>query len=116
MSALADDFRKRSKEQAESSVVLFDADDFATSPKKQALAIIGQVNSTLYSALAETVDYLRFSVGPDSLNDRRAALLKRNDAIRLAAAKATMSGDWNEFDRLANGGDTAGQQPVASQN
>lgn len=112
MAAISDDFRARAKQQAEASIALFDSADFDAKPKTQALAIIGQVNATLYTALADMADYLRTSAGADRLSARTGTLLKRNDAIRQAAAK----GDWVEFDKLVNGtSDPAAEPaPVAS--
>jgi len=103
MPTLPDEFRAKAKEQVAASAAMFEAEDFDASAKKQALAVIGQVNATVYSALADAMDYVRLSVGSESSLARTAAFLRRNHAIRKAAAR----GDWNEFDRLvADGGNT----------
>lgn len=95
MTKLSDDFRQRAKTNAEGSNTLLAAEDFDTSPKKQALAIIGQVNATIYSALADMMDLGtgRHSALADSVSSRLAL----NSALRTAAAK----GEWDEFNRLA---------------
>ncbi len=103
--SLADDFRARAKDQAEASAAIFalpDA-DFAASPKKQALAIIGQVNATTLRTVADAMDYLSRTIGSDSVTARLAAKLAENNAIRSAAAK----GDWDEFNRIV----TTGTEP-----
>ena len=99
--SLAEEFRQRAKEQIGGSSALFEADDFERSAKKQALAVIGQVNATVLEGLADVVDLLDTIAtlggsGSSPANERRVKLLKVNDAIRKAAAKR----DWNEFDRL----------------
>lgn len=94
MTKLSDEFRQKSKDQATASAALFEEADFGDNAKKQALAVIGQVNSTIYSALADMMDSGRHSALADSLESR----LKFNAAVRMAAA----NGDSNEFDRLVS--------------
>ena len=93
MSTLSDKFRSLAKTNVEGSNQALEADDFGVSPKKQALAIIGQINATIYNALADTLDEKRApATGESSL----AQTIAWNHALRLAAAR----GDNDEFDRL----------------
>ena len=113
MAELSDVFRRRSQEQAASSAALFDEEDFDENPKKQALAIIGQVNATVLDAFADVLDnstLLGKSAAASALFERRKKVLERNDAIRMAAAK----GEWDEFDRLAAGGEPSGDDASPS--
>lgn len=102
MTTLAEDFREKAKQNVEGSTTLFDAPDFAADAKKQAMAVIGQVNATVYSALADMMDYQQLSASADAAMERRRAVIKRNHEIRIAASNAAATGDWNEFDRLVN--------------
>jgi hypothetical protein len=102
---LSTDFRQRAVQQRDASFVLVNADDFEQKPRNQVAAIVGQLNATIYDALADTIDYLRGGERIDAIADRRRAILERNDAIRRAAA----SGNWNEFDRLT--GNTTTDSP-----
>lgn len=110
MSGLSEDFRSRAATQAEASAALFNEPDFQTNAKKQALAIIGQVNSTIYGGLADMLDTLPKAMGSESMLARRLESLRRNDAIRKAAAK----GEWSEFDKLVAGLDTSGESTDGS--
>lgn len=112
MAELSETFRRRSKEQSESSLALFAEADFDTNAKKQAMFVIGQVNATMLDALADVLDngtLLGKSAAASALFERRRKVLERNDAIRLAAAK----GEWDEFDRLAAGRDSSGDDAAA---
>lgn len=99
--SLSDKWREKAASNTEGSNALFDEADFATNPKKQVLATIGQVNATIYSALADLLDDLSVqrSAGADAVTEKRRAMLRRTNDIRTAAAR----GDWDEFDRLAAG-------------
>lgn len=100
MAGIADDFRARSKANAEASETLMKANDFGPSkPIPFASAIIGQVNATIYLALADMMDFTRLSTGLDATSQRRMKILEINNAIRVAAAK----GDWDGFDKLSAG-------------
>ena len=101
--SLPTEFRQRAAQQRAASSVLVDADDFEQKPRNQVAAIVGQLNATIYDALADTIDYLRGGEKIDMLADRRRAILERNDAIRRAAA----SGNWDEFDRLTGNAGTS---------
>ncbi len=105
--SLADDFRARAKEQAESSAAIFALPDvdFDASPKKQALFIVGQVNATVLKSLADAMDYLSKTTGSTSLTQRIMSRLASNDALRTAAAR----GDWDAFDKLVNSNDPTAQ-------
>ena len=110
--SLSDKFRQKASDQSAASLQMFEAEDFERSAKKQALAVIGQVNATLLDGLADVVDHLTLlaASGGGQANEKRLTILRTNDAIRRAAAK----GDWSEFDRLSAelagivGGATAG--------
>ena len=115
MAKLSDEFRKRAADQSSASAGLFDEDDFTKNPKKQALAIIGQVNSTLYSALADMLDSpQRLTDVPDGIAARTEKAIARQKALRDAMAAGFNSGKWDEFDRLASGGDPNGTAPAAN--
>jgi hypothetical protein len=108
MSALSESFRKKASDQVAASAPLFDEPDFDTNAKKQALAIIGQVNATVLTSLADVLESGRLNSSASAIRDSVGASSNLNNAIRLAAARATVTGDWNEFDRLASGGSTSG--------
>lgn len=98
MSVLGDEFRANAHAQSAAADAIFKAEDFDTNPTKQATAIIGKVNSTLYSVaarLAEQRDFPEVNK-KTSLLEKRLAILKQNDAVRQAAA----TGDWEAFDKL----------------
>lgn len=106
MAGLADELRQRSKDTAASANTLFESDDFEISVKKQSLFVIGQVKASLFSTLAEVLEELDYNARAreqTSQWDKRAEVLKRNEAIRRAAA----SGDWDEYDRIVKGGELA---------
>lgn len=98
--ALADDFRAKAKQNVEGSTALLDAPDFATDPKKQVLAVIGQVNATIYSALADTLEQPSGSAGADPMLALRKSIIEKNNAVRKAAAYGYSTGDWSGFDKL----------------
>lgn len=103
MAGLPDDYRARAKEQVAASAALFEEGDFDSNAKKQALAIIGQVNATVLTGLADVMDYLRQTTGADSAMARRKLILEKNDEIRKAAA----NGDWKKFDQITGAADPA---------
>jgi len=107
MAGLAETLRQRAKETALAATSMLDAEDFETSAKKQSLFIIGQVNANTFATMADVLEQIELTARTqtaEAIIERRASVLKRNDAIRRAAA----SGDWNEYDRLAAGGELAG--------
>ena len=93
---LSTDFRERAEQQRAAATVVLESTEFDRNPRKQAAAIVGQVNATVFDALADMVDYLRNCEKIDDVAARRRAILERNDAIRRAAAV----GNWDEFDKL----------------
>ena len=99
MSGLSEAFRQKASDQVAASSPLFDAPDFETNAKKQALAIIGQVNATIFGALADVLESGRLSAGTSAIRESVEAVSQLSSAIRLATARATVTGDWHEFDR-----------------
>jgi hypothetical protein len=100
--ALSDDFRTKAKQNVDGSVSLFEVADFATDPKKQAMAVIGQVNATIYSALADMLEQSGAPAGADPLVSVLSRHIARNAAIR----KAAFSGTDAEFNDAINGTDS----------
>jgi hypothetical protein len=103
--ALSDDFRTKAKQNVDGSVSLFESADFATDPKKQAMAVIGQVNATIYSALADMLEQSSSPAGADPLVSVLSRHIARNAAIR----KAAFSGTDAEFNDAINGTDSTAQ-------
>lgn len=107
--SLADDFRARAKANAEGSNSLFEAADFDTSPRKQVMATIGQVNATIYTALADKLEQSGSSAGAaDPMLALRKSIIEKNNAVRKAAAYGYSTGDWSNFDKLTS---TDGTEP-----
>lgn len=103
MSALGDEFRAKAKEHSDASDELFKAADFDISPKKQAIAIIGKINSTVFSAAAKLADQAEYPASP--AGNMAASVvnnMRRNDSVR----KAVANGDWDQFNAIvsASGG------------
>ena len=69
-------------------------------------SIIGHIQANTLEALATTVEYLKGTEATDPISKARKDAIERSKLIREAAAKASVTGDWNEFDRIvaANGG------------
>jgi hypothetical protein len=103
--ALSDDFRTKAKQNIEYSAPLFDEPDFATNPRKQAMAVIGQVNATMLSALADMLEQSSAPAGADPLVSVLSRHIARNAAIR----KAAFSGTDAEFNDAINGTDSTAQ-------
>ena len=103
--SLPDEFRALAKEQKEVANALI-AEGVLVKPSADPnepddytmliAAIAGQVNATLYNALADMADHLRRVEQVNANDARLQARLKLNDQIRIAAAK----GNWDEFDKL----------------
>lgn len=98
---LARDFERRAKEQAKSAETLFEAVDFVTDVKKQALFVVGKVTSNLFVAMAELAAYLGAADKLDEMDILRKEAMEKSNAIRTAAARGSATGNWDEFDRLA---------------
>lgn len=96
MNALARDFERRADEQAKSAATLFEATDFAVSPKKQALFVVAKTTANMLHVLTELATYLKANDQLDAVTAHRQEIMERNNAIRIAVA----AGKWDEFDRL----------------
>jgi hypothetical protein len=94
---LPETYRQRAKEQRDAANGLIDEPDILSNATKLISAIVGHVNASVMESLADVMDYQRGAAGVDSATAKRHAIIQRNEAIRLAAAR----GDWSEFDRLA---------------
>ena len=66
------------------------------------VAMIGLQTETLYMLHAELLDHKRHAEPESRRSERLSQILEQNNAIRLAAAAATASGDWSDFNRLVN--------------
>lgn len=98
--SLAEQFRQRAESYSEASDVLFRSVEFAGDAVKQATAIIGKVNANTLFAFADMLDYLDAKAYGGLKDERRKSVIDTNAAIRLAAARASASGDWSQFDKL----------------
>jgi hypothetical protein len=103
MNLFAQTLRKESAELHEAATTLLESSDLNVNPKKQIQAIVGFVASKQLAALADLATYLKEGDKLDARTERLDAIMKRMDAIRLAAAKGSASGDWDDFDKLATG-------------
>jgi len=88
-------------------------------------ALIGKVNATTYSIMADMLEYLDAKHNNGNQSEQLQGIVRQASAARLAAARGVASGDWSEFDRLVRpqtdsspaGGsgaaavDSGGQQP-----
>ena len=99
MQPLVKKFRTMATEQATASMQLKGSDDFATNPMTQSLFIVGQVAAKMYHALADVVEAMSAQEQQDPMAWRRA-IIERNQAIREAAANASITQDWSKFDQL----------------
>lgn len=111
MNDLARNFARRAEEQAAASASLFEADDFTVNQKKQALFIVGKMTANLLHVLSELTAYLRATDQLDEMAIRRKEIMEKSNDIRIAAARAASTGNWDEFDRLtglAESGSPAG--------
>jgi hypothetical protein len=115
MPSLSETFRARAKEMRDASNVLLKSPELSTSIEKQVAATVGQVNATVLDALADMAD-LQTSGSQAVEIDKRAESLKRNHAIRMAAARGFQSGNWDEYDRLVAAAESgaAGEQASVS--
>ncbi len=103
MNVFAQMLRTESAELHAAATTLLKATDLNLDPKKQIQAIVGFVAAKQLAALADLATYLKEGDKQDARTERRDAIMKRMDAIRLAAAEGSASGDWYEFDKLAAG-------------
>jgi hypothetical protein len=107
--SLADDFRRRAKEQRDAATLLLGSDTLFSDEKKQIAVIVGQVTANLYDGLADMVSYLRAASDKDGIQDLRRRHAQFNDAVR----KASAAGDWDQFERLIKsldpGAESAGE-------
>ena len=101
MATLADNFRAKAKQYIDASSVLLASDEYKTDVTKQISIVVAQVNANTFQSLADIVDWHDRGNRVGGMIDRAGLLLKKNDAIRKAAA----SGNWDEFDKLVNGGE-----------
>jgi hypothetical protein len=103
VNAIAIEFSRRSDEQAESAATLFESADFATNPKKQALFVVGKTSANMLRAMAELSTFMAITDRMGVSASRQEKRLEQSNAIRVAVA----AGNWDEFDRLVQGGDGA---------
>ncbi len=103
MNVFAQMLRKESAELHGAAKTLLEAADLNHNAKKQIQAIVGFVAAKQLAALADLATYLKEGDKQDARDERRNAIMERMDAIRLAAAKGSASGDWDDFDKLATG-------------
>lgn len=94
-------FRQRADELHDAGTLLLESDGFAVDPEKQVQATVGLVSAKMYSGLADLVEYLRMGDKIDEKAQQRKEMMERMAALRLAAAHAQESGNWDEYDRLA---------------
>lgn len=101
MNVFAEGLRKESAELHDAAATLIEAADLNHNAKKQIQAIVGFVAAKQLAALADLATYLKEGDKQDARDERRDAIMKRMETIRLAAAKATVTGDWDDFNRIA---------------
>jgi hypothetical protein len=101
MTALGDRLRAKAKDELE-AVKPFQ-NDFANwdqAEQQKFLLMHAQINATIYETVADAVDYLAMHTSTSDDGQKfREAVLKRNEAIRIAAAK----GDWETFQKVVAG-------------
>jgi len=101
MNLFAKKLREESAELHDAAAALLNSSDLNHDIKKQIQAIVGFVESKQLAALADLATYLKEGDKQDARDERRVAMMERMDVIRLAAAKATATGDWDDFDEVA---------------
>ena len=105
LTTLAEVFRTRGTEQNQAAKALLSNPEFATNPILQVACIVGQLNGTIYSALAEFAGVIPVPASAVSpAIARRQAFSKFSQQVRTAQAKAVSTGDWSEYDALIDKG------------
>ena len=100
---LSQKYREQAVAERQAAKVLLDSDKLPLDVKTQIATVVGFCNANTLEALADLVDQLQLTIPIDPAMQRRRAIMERNDAIRKAAAKASVKGDWSEFDKLVAG-------------
>lgn len=97
MSTLSDVFRAKAHAAKEGSIALIDTLESPT--KNVVMAIVGQVNGALYSALADMLDFEASqpaAVRAERLADKLKKFSAEQDVIRKAAPGAS-DVEWNRI-------------------
>lgn len=77
------------------------AESLAKDIRLQMTAVIGKIGAMVLEAKSDILDYLVKAGAVDAEMQKRQSIMEKNDAIRRAASKGAISGDWSEFDKLS---------------
>jgi len=100
MGVLSDKWRERATELNKALAALLEKPDINS---ELVQATKAAVLPELLNVLADMLQVLEETTALDEKTSRLAEWSKRQQSIRLAAAKAIDNGDWSEFDRIIDG-------------
>ncbi len=103
MSAIGKQLRARAAEFRKTANDLLTPEQAAKlldKPELLVAAITGHVSANVFEALADVEDSRNALEVIDEKMARRQKVLSKAAAIRQAAARATSTGNWDEYDKL----------------